>query len=128
MACVIVTPSLPSAPLTRPAMSLRRLRHGRDVGRIGAVDVVGVGSRDHEHVAVGGREDVEERDGSLVLVDALGRHGPGDDAAEDAVAHGVAGYGRTAGSGVSVRIATASGTIAQAATAQAKKACSGATL
>ena len=83
---------------------LRRLRHGRDVGWIGAVDVVGVGARDHQHVAVAGREDVEERDGSLVLVDALGGHGSGDDAAEDAVAHGVAGYGRATGSGVSVRI------------------------
>ncbi len=125
---MIVTPSLPSAPLTRAGHELRRLRHGREVGRIGAVDVVGVGARDHEHVAVAGREDVEERDGALVLVDALGGHRPGHDAAEDAVAHGVEGYGRAAGSAVNERIASASGTITQAASAQATNACDGASL
>ena len=51
--CVIVTPSQPSAPLTRPAISCAVRGAGCEVGGIGAVDVVGVRARDHEHVAVG---------------------------------------------------------------------------
>ncbi len=92
-----MTPSRAERAADAAGHDLRRLRHGRDVGRIGAVDVVGVGARDHEHVPVAGREDVEERDRALVLVHALGRHRPRRDAAEDAVAHGAEGYGRAHG-------------------------------
>ena len=85
-------------------------------------------ARDHEHVSVCSREDVEEGDGALVLVDALGRHRPRHDAAEDAIAHSVEGYGRATGAAENMRIAMASGTIVLAASAQATNAWEGAPL
>ena len=93
---MIVTPSAAQRAAHAAGHRLRRPRARCEVGGVGAVDVVGVRARDHEHVAVGGRGDVEKRDRALVLVDALGRHGPGRDAAEDAVAHGAEGYGAAA--------------------------------
>ncbi len=125
---MIVTPSQPSAPLTRPAISCAVCAQAARSAGIGGVDVVGVCARDHEDVAAGGREEVEESDGALVLVDALRRHSAGGDAAEDAVAHGSEGYGATGrgtGSAESVWIAIASGAITHAATAQAMNAFDG---
>ncbi len=92
------------------------------------MDVIGVRARDHEHVPVAGREDVEECDGALVVVDALRRQRARRDAAEDALAHKAEGYGRATGAAENMRIAMASGTIVLAASAQATNAWEGAPL